>query len=341
MENEQHIIEFIEAVYRREHLRDEFQRFSGAVDSLCRGLPPEAELVLLGNIRSLLEDTAAHLDVAEQTVNALLPSARQTLETWAWDAESASSGVPESEGEVSDCEGVVPDVADEAPERADEAPGLADEAPALADDVPENEGGSDGDPEDYREALGPDLSGLEDEESTEHWSEVPESDVIADTLAPDSPFAASEALSWEPLPPETGSEIPAAEEMGDVVTASSDPAAELGAGVAANADLDTLSELPGAEPPIAEQVNIYASEFDDEGFTDSQPPEDEECGIREEDVMSLLREEGAVTAVVKRSTLEGLGKSNAEADFWGKSPVDEPIRAPELDDAEDGENGYA
>ena len=281
MENEREIIEFIEAVYRRDHLRDEFQRFSSAVDDLCNGLPPEAELVLLGNIRSLLEETAAHLDVAEQTVNALLPAAARTLETRIRDDESATH---------------------ELPERIDETAGSADDSPNDA---------------------GPDLSDLEDDESDEHWSEVPESDVVADTLAPDSPIA-SDALSWEPLPPKMGR---------DSATSASEAGENVGA--------DTLGESPLAESSITEQVNIDASKIDDDGLTDSQPLEDEACGIREEDVMSLLREEGAVTAVVKRSTLEGLGNSGAEADFWGTSPVDARIRAPELEEEEDGEKDYA
>ncbi len=75
-EHDEQIIEFIEAVSKREHLRGEFRRIFESIDGLSAGLDRDAEQVFLINTRSYLEQIASELDVAEQTVDALLSQAR-------------------------------------------------------------------------------------------------------------------------------------------------------------------------------------------------------------------------------------------------------------------------
>jgi hypothetical protein len=76
IENERQVIEFIEAVFKRDHLRREFRRVFESIDTLTANLNKNAEQALLINLRSYLDESAAELDVAEQTVDALLPHAR-------------------------------------------------------------------------------------------------------------------------------------------------------------------------------------------------------------------------------------------------------------------------
>ena len=284
MENERQAIEFIEAVFRREHLQDEFRRWSEAADTLCQGLSLEATSVFLGNLRSFLEETAARLDVAEQTVSALLPAARQTLEAWVSKQQRAAS----------------------------EALKLA----VAADD--------------FEEPAGPDLSEMKEDEFDDRWFEVPEPDVVADTLAPDSPFEAA-ALSWEPLSPTSTTENDTAELEAEAVAALQSIAQE------AITDDGPTAALPD-ESPVDDRPTLDTSELDDEVTQSFHSSEPEANGIREEDVISLLRQEGAVTSVVHRVTMGGMGRA-AAPDFWGTSPLEPPVRASESDDDE-GEKGY-
>jgi hypothetical protein len=76
IENEKQVVEFIEAIFRRDHLRREFRRVYESIDALTADLNKDAEQILLVNLRSYLDESAAELDVAEQTVDALLPHAR-------------------------------------------------------------------------------------------------------------------------------------------------------------------------------------------------------------------------------------------------------------------------
>jgi hypothetical protein len=75
MENEQQAIEFVEAVYKQTHLRQEFRRIFYSLDLFCENLDADAAHSVLNNVRLYLEGLAAELDVAEQTAAALLPLA--------------------------------------------------------------------------------------------------------------------------------------------------------------------------------------------------------------------------------------------------------------------------
>jgi hypothetical protein len=81
MDNQQHVMAFIEAVFVRQHLRQEVERFLEALEPLGDALPLESKLVLFRNVRAHVETLVRELEAVEQVVVKGLPQAVAFRET--------------------------------------------------------------------------------------------------------------------------------------------------------------------------------------------------------------------------------------------------------------------